>query len=202
MMSFKVNLWLLVIPFILMSCQNKKSEDTRNYADLVLVQDSLKTVSKQNIEMRRMIEKGIVLERARSIFSMVRYNTLSNGGAPMGDLFDRTYCSKSWNKMLLKVRCKEEETATLFFEIEHWTMTREPGIISFDDFEVTRLSMDDSVMTASVNFIAYSINSYTPARVDMVYEDGRWVIDNFHDLKYKLNARESMKYYLREEMTI
>ena len=118
--------------------------------------------------------------------------------APMGDIFDRAYCSKSWNKMLMKVRCKEEETATLFFEIEYWTMTRELGVVTFDDFEISRLSMD-SVMTASVNYVAYGTESYTPARIDMVYEDGRWVIDNFHDLKYKLDVRESMMYYLRNE---
>ena len=98
----------------------------------------------------------------------------------------------------MKVRCKEEETATLFFEIEYWTMTRELGVVTFDDFEISRLSMD-SVMTASVNYVAYGTESYTPARIDMVYEDGRWVIDNFHDLKYKLDVRESMMYYLRNE---
>ena len=80
----------------------------RNYASTILVQDSVQSVGTQDIEMRRSIEEGIVLERARSIFSMVRYNTLSTGGAPMGDIFDRAYCSKSWNKMLMKVRCKEE----------------------------------------------------------------------------------------------
>lgn len=201
LLFFKVNWWLFVIPVVLMSCQKNKDEAARDYAGTVLVQNSVQSVSTQNSEMQQMIEKGIVLERARSIFSMVRYNTMSTGGAPMGDLFDKAYCSKSWNKMLMQVRCKEEETATLFFEIEHWTMTREPGIVTFDDFEVSRLSMD-SVMTASVNFVAYSADSYTPARIDMVYEDGRWVIDNFHDLKYKLNARESMKYYLRKEDVI
>lgn len=195
---FKASWWLLVIPVVLVSCQKNKEEVARNYASTILVQDSVQSVGTQDIEMRRSIEEGIVLERARNIFSMVRYNTLSTGGAPMGDIFDRAYCSKSWNKMLMKVRCKEEETATLFFEIEYWTMTRELGVVTFDDFEISRLSMD-SVMTASVNYVAYGTESYTPARIDMVYEDGRWVIDNFHDLKYKLDVRESMRYYLRNE---
>jgi len=42
--------------------------------------------------------------------------------------------------------------------------------------------------------------SYTPVRVELVYEDGQWKIDNFHHLKYMLNLRESMYQYLDHDL--
>lgn len=189
--------WLVAIPIMLVGCQAKNG-NVRSNDDFVQVQDTAVILNKVNSEMSMQIERGVVLERVKDIFGIVRSTTMSSGGAYIGDMLDRAYCSKSWNKMLMDVRCKEKQTCTLFFEIEHWTMTTEPGFVSFDEFEVTQLSMD-SLMKASVSFIALDSRSYTPARVDLVYEDGRWVIDNFYDLKYKMNVRESMKHFLRKE---
>ena len=114
----------------------------------------------------------------------------------MNELFDKMYCSKSWNDMLMSVRRKEFETNTLFFEVDYWVMTRELGFVTFDEFRVSRLVANEDEKFASVDFTVYDLFTYNPARVDMVYEDGRWVINNFYDLKYGVNVRNSMMEYL------
>ena len=68
-----------------------------------------------NSEMQSAIERGIVMERVQSIYRLVRSEYLQHGGSYESDLFDKAFCSKSWNRMLMDVRRKEFETGTLFF---------------------------------------------------------------------------------------
>ena len=97
------------------------------------------------------------------------------------------------------IKRKEYLTGTLFFEVDYWTMTRDPGMVTFEDFEVTKLVMDEKEKSASVSFVVCEYNDDVPARVDLVYEDGRWVIDNFYDLRYMLNLRHCMWNYLNND---
>ena len=76
-------------------------------------------------------------------------------------------------------------------------MTRYSGTLpSFDEFEVEYVDLLSPVKRASVAFTVYEDDTYTPARVDLVYEDGRWVIDNFHNLKYMIDVRSAMWNYV------
>ena len=119
------------------------------------------------------------------------------GGSCENELFDKAFCSKSWNKLLMAVHRKEEQTGTLFFEINHWSMLRYSGVqLSFDEFEVEHVDLFSPVKRASVTFTVYEADTYTPARIDLIYEDGRWVIDNFHNLKYGIDVRNAMWNYL------
>ena len=79
-------------------------------------------------------------------------------------------------------------------------MTRDPGMVTFEEFEVTKLVMDEKEKSASVSFVVCGYDDDVPARVDLVYEDGRWVIDNFYDLRYMLNLRHCMWNYLNYDL--
>ena len=71
---------------------------------------------------------------------------------------------------------------------------------TFEEFEVTKLVMDEQGKSASVSFVVYEPDTYVPARVDLVFENGRWVIDNFYDLRYMLNLRHGMWNYLNHDI--
>lgn len=144
------------------------------------------------------MEAAVVKERVEGIYQIVKQLYMTHGGVVENEILDRCYCSKSWNKLLMSVRRHEYETNTMFFEIDHWSMTREPGMVSFDEFEVFSLTLGEKMM-ASVSFTVYEDYTYTPAYVDLVYEDGKWMIDNFHDMKYLKDARESMERYLKDD---
>ena len=101
----------------------------------------------------------------------------------------------------MAVRCKEHRTGTLFFEIDRWSMSRYSGeFVSFEEFEVDNFWTDGDQKRASVSFVVYESDSYTPARIELVYEDNRWVIDNFYNLRYMLDVRNSMWNYLANDM--
>ena len=147
------------------------------------------------------IERQVVLERVKCNYGLIKQETTYLGGSVDNDWLDKAFCSKRWNDLLMAVRRKEFQTNSLFFEVNRWTMAYDSNLISFDEFEVADCfigSNEDKI--ASVNFTVYTSDSYTPVRVELVYEDGQWKIDNFYHLKYMLNLRESMYQYLDNDM--
>ena len=142
-----------------------------------------------------MLERGVVLERVKTIYSLIKQERYF-GESTDNDLLDKAFCSKSWNQLLMAVRRQEYLTNTLFFELDHWTMSNDIDVVSFEEFEVRNLIFSSDEKRAQVDFTVYEANRYTPARVELVYEDGQWKIDNFYHLKYMFNMRERMWQYL------
>lgn len=186
-----------VVAFAMTSCQSESSQETKELSSELLGEEAV-VMDTLNTEVQMKMEAAVVKARVEGIYQIVKQMYMSHGGVTENEILDRCYCSKSWNKLLMAVRRHEYETNTLFFEIDHWSMTRKPCMVSFDEFEVFSLTLG-SQMTASVSFTVYEDDTYTPAYVDLVYEDGKWMIDNFHDMKYLRDARESMKRYLVDD---
>ena len=160
-------------------------------ADTTLVSDTLSS------EVSAMVERGVVLERVLTIYSFIKQECTYMGGSTDSDLLDKAFCSKSWNQLLMAVRRQEYLTNTLFFEVNHWTMSHDTDLVSFEEFEVRKCVFNGDEKRAQVDFTVYENNSsYTPARIELVYEDGQWKIDNFYHLKYMFNMRERMWEYL------
>ena len=196
--------WVAILVAIITvptACGHHRRPVARTTQTKVLVKDN-KTEAGDTIrsEISYMVERIAVIDRVRSIYELVRAYYLTQGGVTDNDLLDKAYCSMSWNKLLLQVRAKEGQTGHLFYEINPWSMTIDGGKnISYDDFEVTHIIKGDP-MRASVTFTVYEADTYTPARVDLVFEDGRWVIDNFYNLKYQMDVRNCMWEFLAKDL--
>lgn len=174
--------------------QETEDEQIVEQASIMSTPDSVKS------EMALRLEREALLERVRAMYTLVKHECIYLGGSVDNDMLDKSFCSKSWNKLLMAVRSKEHNTGTLFFEVNKWTMTYDSDLVSFDEFEVQDLNMDANEMTATVNFTVYASDTYTPARIELVYEDGNWKIDNFYHLKYGLNLRSQMWDYLGNDL--
>ena len=174
--------------------QETEDEQIVEQASMMSTPDSVKS------EMALQLEREALLERVRAMYTLVKHECIYLGGSVDNDMLDKSFCSKSWNKLLMAVRSKEHNTGTLFFEVNKWTMTYDSDLVSFDEFEVQDLNMDANEMTATVNFTVYASDTYTPARIELVYEDGNWKIDNFYHLKYGLNLRSQMWDYLGNDL--
>lgn len=194
---------LIGLPFVascvFSSCQGSQTEVTDNNnsdsiqilgTDSTLVSDTLQS------EVSAMLERGVVLERVQTIYSLIKQECTYLGGSTDTDLLDKAFCTKSWNQLLMAVRRQEYLTNTLFFEVNHWTMSHDSDLVSFEEFEVRNMVFTDDEKRAQVDFTVYEENSYIPARIELVYEDGQWKIDNFYHLKYMFNLRERMWEYL------
>ncbi len=166
----------------------------------VVLKDSVKTDSLLS-EMTLAIERQAVLERVRTIYNLIRLESTSFGGSVESDWLDKSFCTKRWNNLLMSVRRKEFLTNSLFFEVNRWTMTYDSGLFSFDEFEVTDCILGPgNNKTATVEFTVYTQDTYSPVRLDLVFEDGQWKIDNFYHMKYMLDLRKSMFQYLGRDM--
>ena len=174
--------------------QETEDEQIVEQVSMMATPDSVKS------EMALQFEREALLERVRAMYTLVKHECIYLGGSVDNDMLDKSFCSKSWNKLLMAVRSKEHNTGTLFFEVNKWTMTYDSDLVSFDEFEVQDLNMDANEMTATVNFTVYASDTYTPARIELVYEDGNWKIDNFYHLKYGLNLRSQMWDYLGNDL--
>lgn len=174
--------------------QETEDEQIVEQASIMSTPDSVKS------EMALQLKREALLERVRAMYTLVKHECIYLGGSVDNDMLDKSFCSKSWNKLLMAVRSKEHNTGTLFFEVNKWTMTYDSDLVSFDEFEVQDLNMDANEMTATVNFTVYASDTYTPARIELVYEDGNWKIDNFYHLKYGLNLRSQMWDYLGNDL--
>lgn len=191
----------LVIGLLSTSCQGsgKGTPENGSGTEKVL-KDTVKSDSVLS-EMALAIERQVVLERVKCIYGLIKQETTYLGGSVDNDWLDKAFCSKRWNDLLMAVRRKEFQTNSLFFEVNRWTMAYDSNLISFDEFEVADCFIGSNEdKTASVNFTVYTSDSYSPVRVELVYEDGQWKIDNFYHLKYMLNLRESMYQYLDNDM--
>lgn len=174
--------------------QETEDETIVEQASIMSTPDSVKS------EVALQLKREALLERVRAMYTLVKHECIYLGGSVDNDMLDKSFCSKSWNKLLMAVRSKEHNTGTLFFEVNKWTMTYDSDLVSFDEFEVQDLNMDANEMTATVNFTVYASDTYTPARIELVYEDGNWKIDNFYHLKYGLNLRSQMWDYLGNDL--
>ena len=152
-------------------------------------------------EMALAIERQVVLERVRSIYGLIKQECTYLGGSVDNDWLDKSFCSKRWNDLLMAVRRKEFQTNSLFFEVNRWTMTYDSNLISFDEFEVEDCFIGpNNEKTATVNFTVFASDTYTPVRLELVYEDGQWKIDNFYHMKYMFNLRQCMYRYIGSDM--
>ena len=187
----------VITSLMLASCGGSKAEAPANDempqilgTDTTLVADTLSS------EVTALLNRGVVLERVHTIYSLIKQECTYLGGSTDSDLLDRAFCTKSWNQLLMAVRRQEYLTNTLFFEVNHWTMSHDTDLVSFEEFEVRNIAFTDGEMRAQVDFTVFENKNYTPARIELVYEDGQWKIDNFYHLKYMFNMRERMWEYL------
>lgn len=195
---------LVVVCLLTTGCRGSKDSHSDAKGDgMELKVDSTTLPDSVQSEMALVLEREAVLDRVAMIYRMVKQETLWMGGSVDNDLLDKNFCTKSWNNLLMAVRRKEHETNSLFFEVNHWTMMYESDLIDFDEFEIKDFSITQGdKRSASVTFTVYTSNTYTPARVDLVYEDGQWKIDNFHQLKYMMNMRACMWQYLDNDIML
>ena len=192
---------VLVAGLITTSCQGAgKGAPEGSSTNEKILKDTVKSDSIVS-EMALAIERQVVLERVRSIYGLIKQECTYLGGSVDNDWLDKSFCSKRWNDLLMAVRRKEFQTNSLFFEVNRWTMTYDSNLISFDEFEVEDCFIGpNNEKTATVNFTVFASDTYTPVRLELVYEDGQWKIDNFYHMKYMLNLRQCMYRYIGSDM--
>lgn len=135
-----------------------------------------------------------LINRVNEIYTEVAKAYPNEGELPPVNYLDSLYCSSEWNRMLAIIDSIDSKLdgEIGFFDFDYWIMAQDYGDISADSVVVEKMEAD----SASVLIQLHNFNHITPVRLEMVKEQGIWMIDNFIDVPNEYNLKLNMKEYI------
>lgn len=174
----------------LTSCGNK------NASSVIRVGEEEAVVDSTNAETVNPADPELIANRVSSIYEAVAtaYPEIRDI-TPSTDSLDLAYCSSQWQTLVAMVNAKDAEEMGVdhFFDSDYWIMGQDWGKISVSDIKVSL--KDDN--HADVNLILHNLSD-TKLKLEMVFERGEWLIDNFIDLSNDVDWKKNMTKYLED----
>lgn len=140
-------------------------------------------------------ESDEVRNAVAEIYAAVEKEYAQSAYGTDSDLAAR-FCSKAWRETVRRVREKENLTDDICLDADYWVMGQDVS-----DFHVDSISVDHyyakEPRSAFMSVKVHNCGQTTPVFLKLVEEDGKWVIDNFIDIKNDLDWRQSMDDYLK-----
>ena len=188
-------------------CGNSSS-NAENHAeeDSVYMLDgpgSVYTPTEHDLKMADMeTQKEMVSQRVKEIYNTVNqvYAHLDDGGVESGTDLDALYCSADWRKTVKAVGKKDIDNGGMgFFDADYWVMGQDfdNGNISVSDIKIDHIDLETTPWCATATFMLHNFSPIS-VRLDFVYEEDEWKVDNMIDQSDELNWKECMKEYLAE----
>ena len=116
--------------------------------------------------------------------------------APSNDSLDLAFCSDEWQTLVTMVNAKDAEEMGVdhFFESDYWIMGQDWGAISISDIKV---DIKDNTH-ADVDLILHHLSDIN-VKLEMVFDRGEWLINNFIDQTNEVDWKKNMKEYLEKK---
>ncbi len=109
---------------------------------------------------------------------------------------DSLYCSADWNRQIARVDSVNQQNGVIdILDVDYWIMGQDWDKLSVSEVQVT--SMTDSTATVELNL--HNLGNATPVRLEMIFENDAWRIDNFIDVKNGFDWKTRMNEYLTQE---
>ena len=114
---------------------------------------------------------------------------------------DKMFCSTDWLNTLNAVKEKDNklEGEIGFFDADYWVMGQDFDKLKAENIKAEKVLPDEG--KASVTLDWYNCGSKKKLRVDLVYENKEWKVDDLTegiDTDEPLDWKEAMKEYLKE----
>ena len=186
-------LFTLIIAAALTSCGNKNS------GNIIPMGNDAPPVE-ENIadEGKDMADPELITDRVNAIYAAVAeaYPEI-NDITPSNDVLDDAYCSSEWKTIVGMVNSKSAENMgrESFFDADYWIMGQDWGKITISDVQV---SVKDQAH-ANALFTLHNLGNHTKVQLEMVFERGEWLIDNFIDQSKNVDWKKNMLKYLEEK---
>ena len=183
----------------LSSCYGNKSGSTdgSEKEDSVFMLDGPGSVYEPSAE-----EVGLnALETVEEVYKAVSKAYRSKDWQRKSADLDEQFCSKDWLTTVAAVIEKDNKSSDEmgFFDADYWVMGQDfdEKNLHASDFSLEKILMDDTPWEAAVTLKHHNFSDI-PVRVNLVYEDGAWKVDDLTDLSSDLDWKASMKEYLAE----
>ena len=149
-------------------------------------------------EQTDMASPEIIEERVKVIYDAVAaaYPELHEI-PPSTDSLDIAFCSGQWQTLVEMVNNKDSEDMgeERFFTADYWIMGQDYGKISVSD---VKAELKDDGTHANVSLILHNLTEIK-VKLEMVFENGEWKIDNFIDQSKNVNWKENMIKHLEKK---
>ena len=136
----------------------------------------------------------VIEERVKYIYEAVRRAFPEiHDISPSTDSLDMAFCSSQWQAIVAMVNTKDAESlgGTGFFESDYWIMGQDWDKISVSNVKANL--KDDT--HADVTFDLHNITT-TKVKLQMVFERGEWMVDNFINLTNNFDWKKGMTKYM------
>lgn len=168
--------------------------------DSTQVHDSVPAVqeTQQPVSQTKSVEEEVAAlnSRIKEIYGTVE-RVYKRDALPNTDL-DAKYCSKAWRQTVKAVSAKQNKTDELCLDCDYWIMGQDYENVKVTNYYLEKIMLDDAKYgsVAAFTLKVHNCGSVTPVRVDLVKENGKWLIDNFTDIKNDIDYRKMMTDYL------
>ena len=172
----------------LMSCGNKSASTSAVSEDTAIADHTEQTIP---------ADPEYIKERVKAIYDAVAvaYPNIPDI-TPSNDSLDLAFCSNQWQTLVVMVNAKDAEEMGVdhFFESDYWIMGQDWGAISISDIKV---DIKDNTH-ADVDLILHNLSDIN-VKLEMVFDRGEWLINNFIDQTNEVDWKKSMKEYLEKK---
>lgn len=158
--------------------------------------------SKTNVEKSdasSTLDTAALVQRVTDIYEVAlkQYNDMdAHGSAENLINLDSLFCSDDWSSWVKRVNAydRQAESGMGFFEADYWIMGQDWNDLNVTDIRVT--AMTDSTATVELNL--HNCGNVTAVRLEMLFENGAWNIDNFIDVTNDFDWKAGMKEYMSD----
>lgn len=141
-------------------------------------------------------DPALIVERVKLIYEAVkRAFPEIHDISPTTDSLDMAFCSSQWQSLVALVNNKDAESlgGTGFFDSDYWIMGQDWGKIDASNIKANL--KDDT--HADVTFDLHNITT-TKVKLQMLFERGEWMIDNFINQTNNFDWKKAMTKYLED----
>jgi hypothetical protein len=174
----------------LTSCGNK------NASSVIRVGEDTAVVDSTAAEDANPADPELITNRVIAIYDAVAtaYPEIRDL-TPSTDSLDVAFCSNQWQTLVAMVNAKDAEEMGVdrFFDADYWIMGQDWGKITVSDIKVSL--KDDG--HANVDLILHNLSDIK-VKLEMVFERGEWLIDNFIDQTNGADWKKNMTKYLED----
>lgn len=143
------------------------------------------------------VQQKAVVEKTKEIYDAVKKAYSNTGEYGTDTDLDADYCSNDWRASVDAIHQKDMTLDDMgFFCADYWVMGQDAQDVHATDIKLEKIILDEEPWQASVTLNLHNCGSTTPVRVDLVYEDNTWKVDDLTDLKNDFDWKQEMKDYL------
>ena len=194
-----ISMMLVLAAILLAGCNgNGKAAEGGNADSTNVVENAQATADDSNAQADPAEMEKDVKARVCEIYDAVIAAYSADDWGKESAKLDGKFCSKDWKASVAAVKEKDKDAEMGFFEADYWVMGQDFQDLSYENVKVEEVLPEEGKAIVSLDW--HNFGNVTKVYVDLVLEDGRWMVDELTDAtRGDTGWKADMKEYLKGE---